>query len=197
LRRAIETGTFRGLTARALAGVFGEVVTIELSPDFHRSAAEALSDLPTVRVLQGHSVERLTEVSDASVPTLYFLDGHWSGGDTSGAEDECPVLEELAAIGHGHPDDAIVIDDARLFTSSPPPPHRAERWPSLLDVIDAIRAIRPDHLITVLNDQVIAVPQRAKPAIDGYGQRIQRVAPLVARARSVATMVRERLGQAS
>jgi hypothetical protein len=194
IRRAVETGTFRGITARGLAGVFDEVVTIELSAELHASASEALSDVPNVRALQGHSVSRLTEVADASVPTLYFLDGHWSGGNTEGADDECPVLEELAAIGSGHTDDAFIIDDARLFTSAPAPPHKPEQWPTLIEVFDALRALHPHHVVTLLDDQVVAAPQRAKAAVDAHGQRVQRVSPIVARARSFGDVVRQKLG---
>ncbi len=173
LARAVETGTYLGVTARALAGVFPEVVTIELAPKLHQRASIALSDLAQVTPLQGHSCDRLAEVAGAAVPTLYFLDGHWSGGVTKGAEDQCPVLAELAAIGTGHPDDCFVIDDARLFTSAPPPPHVPEQWPTFLEIVDTIRLARPDHLITLLADQVIAVPPAGKPALDAYGLRMQ------------------------
>lgn len=173
LTRAIETGTFRGGTARGLATVFPEVVTIELSEEIHRAAAIALRDTPRVRAVQGHSVARLGELTDPATPTLYYLDGHWSGGATGGADDECPVLAELAAMGTGSPDDCVIVDDARLFTSAPPPPHRAEQWPTLMEVVDALRARHPGHLVTLLDDQVIAVPERARPAIDRYGARLQ------------------------
>ncbi len=173
LRRAVETGTFRGGTARSLATVFDDVVTIELSPELHRAAELALRDASRVRALQGHSALRLAELTDPAAPTLYYLDGHWSGGVTGGVEDECPVLAELAAMGDGCSDDCIIVDDARLFTSAPPAPHRAEQWPTLMEVIDAIRERHPSHLVTLLNDQVVATPQRARPAIDAYGARLQ------------------------
>jgi hypothetical protein len=173
LKRAVETGTFRGTTSRKLAPLFESVATIELSPTLHQRAEVALRDLRNVRVLQGDSAERLMELSDPDVPTLYFLDGHWSGGSTSGVEDQCPVLRELAMIGSGHPDDCIVIDDARLFASAPPPPHNVDQWPTLMDIFDAIRRHRPDHIVTVLGDQIIAAPTRGRPAIDAYGLRIQ------------------------
>lgn len=172
LSRAVETGTFQGVTARTLADIFMDVVTIELSPQLQAAAAQTLSDLPNVRSVQGHSGVLLREVAHAATPTLYFLDGHWSGGETAGVEDECPVLDEIAAIGSGHPNDCLIIDDARLFTSSPPPPHRAEQWPSLLQVFDALRALHPTHLITVLGDQIIAVPQAAKAAMNAHGLRV-------------------------
>ena len=173
LRRAVETGTFRGGTARSLATVFPEVVTIELSEDIHRAAELALRDTPQVRALQGHSALRLGELTDPATPTLYYLDGHWSGGATGGVGDECPVIAELAAMGSGSPDDCVIVDDARLFTSAPPPPHRPEQWPTLMEVIDALRERHPGHLVTLLNDQVIAVPARARLALDDYGLRLQ------------------------
>lgn len=194
LQRAIETGTFKGRTARSLALVFPRVITIEWSEQLHRDAAAALADTPSIEALQGHSARVLQETRDPAVATLYFLDGHWSGGATAGAEDECPVLGELEAVAGGHPDDCVIIDDARLFASAPPPPHRPEAWPTLLELFDAVRATRPGHLVTVLGDQVIAVPSRARPAIDAYGHRLGAAtrSPL-ARASAVAFGLRERL----
>jgi hypothetical protein len=173
LRRAVETGTYRGMTARALAALFESVVTIELSQDMHRQAVTALRDLSNVQAIQGHSSEVLCRIARRDAATLYFLDGHWSGGATAGAGDECPLLDELAAIGAGHEDDCLVIDDARLFTSAPPPPHDPAQWPILVEVIDAIRLRHPHHAVTLLDDQIIAVPPRARPALDDYGRRVQ------------------------
>ncbi len=172
LARAVETGTFRGVTARGLAGVFPSVITIELSEELHRTATRSLADVPQVQLVQGHSVERLREVQDPSVATLYFLDGHWSGGMTDGVDDQCPVIEELTTIGQSHPNDCFIIDDARLFTSAPPPPHKVDQWPTILEVFDVIRERHPDHFVTILDDQVIAVPAAGKPAVDAYGLRL-------------------------
>jgi hypothetical protein len=172
LGRAVETGTYLGSTARALARVLPSVVTIELSPELHRAAAASLADAPSIRALQGHSAQVLREVNDVSTPTLYYLDGHWSAGPTAGVEDECPVLAELDAIAPGHPDDCVLIDDARFFASAPPPPHDPAKWPTLIEVFDALRARWPEHIVTVLADQVIAVPPRARDAVDAYGLRV-------------------------
>ena len=171
LRRAVETGTFMGGGARALAQIFDNVVTIELAEDLHEQAKEALVDVPNVRLVLGDSRRELRPIAAEHVPTLYWLDGHWSGGATAGVGDECPVLEELAALGEGHADDCILIDDARLFAAAPPRPHDARHWPALLEVIDAIRATRPDRHITVLHDLVIAVPNTAKELVDNFGRQ--------------------------
>jgi len=173
LRRAVETGTYRGAGARRLAELFPIVVTIELSEELHAAAKARLADLPNVEAVQGHSVDRLGTLADPRVPTLWFLDGHWSGGNTAGAEDECPVLEEIALLEGGHPDDVIIVDDARLFAAPPPPPHDPEQWPTLDEVTAAVHRVKPGHHVTVLADQLIAVPASAKAAIDDYGRALQ------------------------
>jgi hypothetical protein len=172
LRRAVETGTYVGDGARRLAARFPEVVTIELSEELHEVAAGNLADLPQVRPLLGSSVDHLPALAAEGVPTLYFLDGHYSGPATAGSGQECPVLDELDAIGAGHPGDAIVIDDARLFAAPPPPPHDPAQWPTLIEVFDRLRALRPDSHVTMLDDQVIAVPPSARAVVDAYGQRL-------------------------
>lgn len=171
LERAIETGTYRGAGALILASVFPEVVTIELDEELHRRAAERLSRHPGITAVQGSSRVQLGPLVDPRRPTLYWLDGHWSGGITAGAEDECPVLDELAAIAAGHPDDCILIDDARLFVEPPPPPHDPAQWPSLEEIQAAIRTARPDHHLAVLHDVVVAVPRRACDLADRFGRQ--------------------------
>src|SRR5690242_12345335 len=115
LHRGVETGTYEGRGARVLAETFPAVVTIELSDEIAQRARQNLGDVLHVRVVQGDSREQLRALVDRDVPTLWFLDGHWSGGSTAGASAECPVLEEIAAIGAAGPLDCIIIDDARLF----------------------------------------------------------------------------------
>jgi hypothetical protein len=171
LGRAIETGTFQGGGARRLGTMFPDVASIELSPELHEAARETVADQPHVKLLQGDSREWLPKLVDPAVPTLYFLDGHWSGGPTAGEQGECPVLDELRAIDGGHPDDCVFIDDARLFAASPPPPHKPEDWPSLMEVFDLLREARPGHHVTVLHDLVIGVPARARGPVDEFGRR--------------------------
>lgn len=171
LERAIETGTYKGGSARILASVFTEVVTIELDEALHRRAVERLSGHPAITPVQGSSREQLGPLVDADRRTLYWLDGHWSGGVTAGEADECPVLDELASIAAGHPDDCILIDDARLFVSPPPPPHKPEQWPSLDEIETAIRIARPDHHVAVQHDIVLAVPQTARDLTDRFGRQ--------------------------
>ena len=171
LTRAVETGTYTGGGALALAEIFGSVVTIEVSPAMYSGALERLRDAPSIEPVLGDSREVLPRLVDGSEPTFFWLDGHWSGGETGGVEAECPVLEELAAIAAGHPDDCITIDDARLFAAPPPPPHDPAHWPTLVELFDAVRAARPTAHVTVVGDVVVAVPARAKDLVDAWGRQ--------------------------
>lgn len=173
LRRAIETGTYGGGGTRTLAGLFDAVVTIELSHELHERARANLADLGNVTLLEGDSGELLGPLAAERVPTLYWLDGHWSGGPTAGAESECPLLDEIAAIAAGHPDDCVLVDDARLFAAAPPPPHDPAQWPTLVEVVDALRAARPEHHVTLLHDLFVAVPAAAKDLVDEFGRQPQ------------------------
>ena len=173
LRRAVETGTYTGLGARRLARVFDEVITVELSLQLHAAAARALTDEPRVTALQGHSAKVLPElVSAGQVPTLWFLDGHWSGGPTAGEQDECPVMAELETMRAAHPDDVVLVDDARLFAAPPPPPHDPLKWPTLVEIFDRLGDVRPGSHVTMLADTVICVPSRARDLVDAFGQGV-------------------------
>ena len=171
LTRAIETGTYKGESARALAWIFNEVITIELEPELHRRAVDRLAEITAVTAVLGSSRDQLAPLVDRSRPTFYWLDGHWSGGVTAGENDECPVLDEVRAVGEGHPDDCILIDDARLFLEPPPPPHKSEHWPTFDEIAAAIHSTRPEHRVEVVHDIVVAVPPAAADLVERFGRR--------------------------
>jgi hypothetical protein len=164
LRRAVETGTFQGGGTRALAAMFPSVVTVELSEHYFELARSNLAALPNVVTEHASSPTLLRSL--APEPTLYWLDAHWSGLETAGADNPCPVLEEIAAIP-AHPADCLLIDDARLFAATTEP----DRWPTLVCVLDALRKARPVAHVTVLHDLIVCVPPAAKKLVDEFGMR--------------------------
>jgi hypothetical protein len=61
-----------------------------------------------------------------------------------------PVLDEISAIGRGHCDDCLIIDDARRFLAAAPPALDMRQWPTIMEVLDALREHRPRHHLTIL-----------------------------------------------
>lgn len=171
LTRAIETGTFEGDSAFELSCLFPHVITIELSETLHEAASARLRSRPNIDCLLGDSRDRLPELVAPDLPTLYFLDGHWCEGPTSGIQDQCPIVGELEALSSGHGDDCIIIDDARFFLSAPPTPYEAGSWPSLVELVNTLQATHPCHHVAIVKDQIFSVPASARAILDDFGRQ--------------------------
>ncbi len=155
--RFIETGTYRGDTAAWAAQRFAQVTTIELSPTYHARAVERFRTTPNVTPLLGDSASVLRRVvSSLEKPAVFWLDAHWMGGD-SASGNECPILDELAAIDTSVVPHVILVDDARLFCAPPPRPHRAEIWPELATVVGRLHRTGTRY-VAIFDDVFIAVP---------------------------------------
>lgn len=173
IRRAVETGTFHGNGAASLAVVFPDVTTIELSPHLHEAAVRRFAETPGVQVVFGESGGELRRHVCPDIPTLYFLDAHYSGGETAGEEIDCPIMDELDALEFGNPGDCVVIDDARLFSEPPPPPRDASKWPALPELLRRIAQVYPDHYMAVVDDQIVAVPARARRIVEAWAANVE------------------------
>lgn len=157
----IETGTFRGDTARWASQHFLHVVTIEASDEYYAKAVERFSSDPNVTVLHGNSRDRLQEVVDSlEEKAIFWLDAHWSGGETYGELDECPILDEINLANSGLIGHAIFVDDARLFLAPPPLPHDLQQWPNIADVLESLQPV--NNYVAVFEDVIISVPKLVK-----------------------------------
>lgn len=134
----VEGGTYRGGTAKKMSEFFKKVYTIEKSDVMYDIAKENLKDISNVTMLKGDTREHLTQILDSNDNIIFWLDAHWSGGDTYGEEDECPLVEELNIIFKYPKNYVILIDDARLFLAPPPHPHKFQNWPSLKEIMDVL-----------------------------------------------------------
>jgi hypothetical protein len=113
----VETGTAGGTTTREMSKHFKNVYSIELNPTFYYRAKGTLEERKNVKILLGDSGEKLKEVlSRLEKPTLFWLDAHYSGGDTALGDKQTPIEKELKSIfNHKIKDHVILIDDARCF----------------------------------------------------------------------------------
>ncbi|MEM4197125.1 MAG: hypothetical protein QXV64_03345 [Candidatus Anstonellaceae archaeon] len=134
----VEGGTYLGSTAKKMSKSFRKVYTIEKSDVMFDKAKENLKDIANVTMLKGDTRENLKEILDKNDNILFWLDSHWSGGDTYGEEDECPLIEELEIIFEYPKNYVILIDDARLFLAPPPYPHKFQNWPSLTNIMKTL-----------------------------------------------------------
>ena len=118
LRTLIETGTYMGDTVEVTRHHFDHVNSIEISAEIHRLAKIRFRDIANVRLFVGDSRSVLQQVlATLHEPALFWLDGHYSGPHTGGANVEAPILDEIRQIAaHEYaPEHCILIDDARLF----------------------------------------------------------------------------------
>jgi hypothetical protein len=166
----IETGTHLGNTAYWSSQKFGQVITLEYSTEMYQQATQKYGNVENIKFLQGDSRVLLQEiVSSLKQPSMFWLDAHWSGGQTYGEEDECPLLEELEIINASPYDHIILIDDARLFLSPPPAPHRIEHWSDISAVIDCLNLVKNRYTV-IIEDVIISVPNKFKPVLAQYCQ---------------------------
>lgn len=117
----VETGTYRGETALRLSKHATSVYTIEPSAKYFEVASKRLKKIGNVSVVHGSSEERLPEIlAEISGNVNFWLDGHFSGGETYQGSEDTPVVIELESIAGYLPAlDAVVviIDDLRYFGS--------------------------------------------------------------------------------
>ena len=153
LKVLIEGGTYTGGTAKQMAQIFDRVYTIEKSENMYEISKNNLKEVKNVLLLKGDTRDYIKELMYENDDILFWLDAHWSGGETYGADDECPLLEELALIFQFDKNFVVLIDDARLFLSPPPLPHKFYNWPSYSEIIKLL----PDKWETLVFEDVIYV----------------------------------------
>ena len=169
----VETGTYKADTALWASSNFDLVYTIELSPHLHEQVSSKYQNYSNIIFLNGNSAEILPKIiAEINQPSIFWLDGHWSGRDTAGEENECPLLQEIEAINHFGYEKFIFIDDARLFLSPPPPPHNTNHWPTIAEIIKKIEQDVPYSYTVVYKDVIISVPSKYKNAFVRFLQNL-------------------------
>ncbi|HZK82032.1 MAG TPA: hypothetical protein VFC46_13215 [Humisphaera sp.] len=169
VRCFIEGGTFRGKTAKWAASHFQQVITIEASQAVYDRLKPEHPLHPNVKFLFGDTRKLLPSIiGELDAPAIFWLDSHWSAGDTFGAGDECPVLQELEIINSSPFEHIILIDDARLFTQPPPPPHDVDSWPTFGDILAVLNRRRPSPYVVIVDDVIIAAPVNRRDAVISY-----------------------------
>jgi len=120
----VETGTYNGDTIFTVEPLFSKLFTVEFSPLYYERTRSKYGG-NKINFILGDS----SDIFHDLLPTItddviFFLDGHWSSGDTGKSAKDCPLIEELTQINSRFSGNAvIIIDDFRLFGTK-----TAEDW---------------------------------------------------------------------
>jgi hypothetical protein len=136
----IETGSFYGES-----GCFQQLFSIELAPHFVLHCKKRFAAYPNVTILEGDSTHVLPKLLAERIdaPATFWLDGHYSSGNTVRGMTNSPILAELDSI-QNHPikTHTILIDDVRQFGSI------EFDFVELDEVIQKIKEINPKYQIS-------------------------------------------------
>ena len=142
----IETGTYYGGMIMSQLNYFERIVSIELAESFYNQAREKFENCKNVELVYGDSGEVLDDVVEKyNDPIAFWLDGHYSGGDTAKGTLETPIIKEIEIISNRVKKGVLLIDDARCFTGE-------HDYPNQSDLKDYIKNSLPVSSYEVLDD---------------------------------------------
>ncbi len=148
----VETGTLFGDMIEAMKDHFEELISIEISPELAKKAQQRFAGSGKIKVIENDSAVALKSiVPELEQPALFWLDGHYSGGNTGKGEKDTPIMDELESIYQSALDHVVLIDDARLFGID-------KDYPSMEQLEEFIRKRRPNAIITMKNDCIRIAP---------------------------------------
>ena len=121
----VETGSYMGDGIQAaLDAGFQEIYSFEIKKELYEFCKKRFFENPKVCLIYGSSYDQLGVLLsklDPGKKITFWLDGHFSQGDTSfDSRSICPLLQELKQIASfsANKTHTILIDDVRLMKPS-------------------------------------------------------------------------------
>lgn len=115
----VETGTFLGETTKFLSRSAKQVYSVEPEPKLFARAQKKFENVKNIKILNGTSEAIFPELLPSlNGPVNFWLDGHYSAGNTFKGQKDTPVVEELSAIQENLnrlSNVCVLIDDLRCF----------------------------------------------------------------------------------
>lgn len=137
IKTLIETGTYLGDMVYAVKNNFNKIYSIELSSELYTKAKKRFNGNKNVEIINGDSGEMIKNIIDKeSGPILFWLDAHYSGGNTAKSNlGDTPIGKELDIIfSNWINGNVVLIDDARLFDGT-------NNYPVLNDLENKVKKI--------------------------------------------------------
>ena len=143
----VETGTFRGDMVEAQRDTFKRIFSIELSEKLWQAAKHKFRAYDKIIILQGDSGKVLKQVmQQLSSQAIFWLDGHYSAGETAKGDTECPIYEEIDSIfSDNRYSHILLVDDARCFNG-------LGDYPTIEDLTKYIQSKDPAYHFEVKDD---------------------------------------------
>ncbi|GFE57987.1 hypothetical protein [Geobacter sp. AOG1] len=153
LKILIETGTYYGDMIEEMKDIFDRIYSIELSDELYEKARLRFKKYEHIELIHGNSgIELENLIHSIQQPALFWLDSHFSSGETAKGDKDTPIYEELEHILNapdmGH---VIIIDDARFFGTDP-------AYPTIDELCVFVRSKRPEINILVQDDTIRITP---------------------------------------
>tara|TARA_R110000803_G_scaffold33746_2_gene73851 strand:- start:671 stop:1234 length:564 start_codon:yes stop_codon:yes gene_type:complete len=114
----IETGSYMGETLGNMKSVFNKLVSIEITDKYYNYCCNKFANDKNVELVKGDCLLELPKLIEkfANSRILFYLDGHYSAGDTGKNHLDVPLIEELKLINELYNKEAlIIVDDSDLF----------------------------------------------------------------------------------
>ena len=148
----VETGTLHGDMVQAMKHHFRKIYSIEISHELAEKAQTLFKNDHNVEIIENDSAIALkTLVPQLHEPAVFWLDGHYSGGNTGRGGTDTPIMQELATILSSQVPHVVLIDDARCFGSE-------KDYPTIDQLESHIRTQRPNSQISIENDCIKVLP---------------------------------------
>ena len=147
----VETGTFLGEMVEIQKKNFKYVFSVELGLELYKKAVKRFDSDLNVKIFFGDSGKVLPSILlQVNQPSIFWLDGHYSGEITAKGEKECPIFEELEAIFANKSNNHILlIDDARCFVGD-------GDYPTIEELTKVIKGHNNQYKVEVKDDIIRA-----------------------------------------
>jgi len=122
----VETGTYKGVSTMAAAKKIKNVYTIEICKELYETTKQDVlsKGFTNIEFIFGDSITELPsimeKISKTNGGSIYFIDAHASGGDSSwNFKNRVPIFEELELIlNYKIKPSIFIIDDLRLWKNN-------------------------------------------------------------------------------
>lgn len=150
----VETGTFQGEMVEAQRRNFSKIYSIELSHDYYQKAVQKFKRFNHIQIVEGDSSVKLKEVTKTlNEPALFWLDGHYSGGNTAKGDLNCPIYGELDTVFSTKLEHILVIDDAKDFNGT-------QDYPTIEALNNYVLSKRPHYKMDVRDNIISFYPDK-------------------------------------